>query len=324
MTLTRHPLSATWGDASKVVAKDLAADIKLHGLREPGVMFENQVLDGWQRYQACLAAGIDFQTVQFEGDFEADQAFVVSKNARRRHLTGGQRATAIVRIYVIPLAGSNQHEFKAGGQEATSRPLKTLDELAKLTGLSRKTIQQGRKLVEMADAGNPTAVKELADVHAGRTNVADALYRVNGANERREEPVTVPAPAGSCPDFDRLLAEIMKRYTSKTLQPSEVSATLAEVGVKDFPVLATRPDLVPVIAAKLGMGKPIAQLPAQAHDAFGILQREAEDILHRLSCTGSTDPARAAEIARALAHKLRGLTDELSALAEHKPEQVPA
>jgi len=52
--LQRHPLSAAFPSFS---AQDLAAlveDIRQFGQRESGLTLEGKILDGWNRYQACL------------------------------------------------------------------------------------------------------------------------------------------------------------------------------------------------------------------------------------------------------------------------------
>jgi hypothetical protein len=63
---------------------DLVADINEFGLREPIVTFENRILDGRNRFRACVAAGVEPIFTDYEGDDPI--SFVVSLNLRRRHL----------------------------------------------------------------------------------------------------------------------------------------------------------------------------------------------------------------------------------------------
>ena len=78
---------------------DLANDIQQHGLAEPIVIFEGQILDGRNRLRACEMTGVEprFVTVQ---DIEPMQ-FVVSRNLHRRHLTIPQRAAIAVDLLPI-------------------------------------------------------------------------------------------------------------------------------------------------------------------------------------------------------------------------------
>jgi hypothetical protein len=78
-------------------ARELAADIKKHGLLEPIVTYEGKILDGRNRYRAAREVGYSLQpddVVQFEEFYPEDDPllFVFSKNMHRRHLTIGQRA----------------------------------------------------------------------------------------------------------------------------------------------------------------------------------------------------------------------------------------
>jgi hypothetical protein len=72
-------------------AKALADDIREHGLREPITLLEGKILDGRNRYVACLDAGVEPQfTLYNRGDDPF--SYVVSLNLKRRHLNEGQRA----------------------------------------------------------------------------------------------------------------------------------------------------------------------------------------------------------------------------------------
>src|SRR6185436_13203067 len=81
--LQQHPLSAAFNSMPAAELDALAEDIKLHGQHQPGVLFEDKVLDGWHRYLACERAGVEFKTYRLNG--EDPVAFVISANEKRRH-----------------------------------------------------------------------------------------------------------------------------------------------------------------------------------------------------------------------------------------------
>jgi hypothetical protein len=49
-----------------MISGALAIDIEAHGQREPGVLFEGMVLDGWHRYRACEQIGVEFKAEEYE------------------------------------------------------------------------------------------------------------------------------------------------------------------------------------------------------------------------------------------------------------------
>jgi hypothetical protein len=73
--------------------RELADDIAANGQQDPITLdAEGRLLDGRNRLAACDLAGVDPVFAVYEGD---PVAFIVSKNAHRRHLSAGQRAMAI-------------------------------------------------------------------------------------------------------------------------------------------------------------------------------------------------------------------------------------
>lgn len=76
----------------------LKADIQVNGLLEKITLFEGQILDGKERYRACLAVGVDPEFVEFEGDYDQAVAFSMSANLYRQHFTPEQINAAMVEI----------------------------------------------------------------------------------------------------------------------------------------------------------------------------------------------------------------------------------
>ena len=66
----------------------LVEKIKKNGLVHPIVLYEGRILDGRNRYRACLAASVEPRTVEFKGKDDLDAiTFATTENLDRRHLT---------------------------------------------------------------------------------------------------------------------------------------------------------------------------------------------------------------------------------------------
>jgi hypothetical protein len=103
-----HPLCDCFPWMSETELDALADSIKRNGLRSPITFYERAILDGKCRYIACKRAGVEPHGVEFEGDFEAAKAFVISKNVRRAHYTEDQRAVAAAMLTLSP--GTMTHD----------------------------------------------------------------------------------------------------------------------------------------------------------------------------------------------------------------------
>jgi ParB-like chromosome segregation protein Spo0J len=86
----------------------LVADIKANGLCEPIVLYEDKILDGRNRYRACLAAKVEphfmHPLVRPKNKnkelaiIDDPVAYVISKNIHRRHLTAKERRVLIAKL----------------------------------------------------------------------------------------------------------------------------------------------------------------------------------------------------------------------------------
>ena len=110
------------------------ADIGEHGLLEPIDTFEGMILDGRNRYRACIKARVEPQLKPFDGD---PVVYVVGKNVRRRHLNESQRAMAAARL------------TKAPGKTGKFAGL-TQQQAEKLLNVSERLIRDAANIIERA------------------------------------------------------------------------------------------------------------------------------------------------------------------------------
>jgi hypothetical protein len=90
--LKPHPLAALFPKYADADLKELTADIKTNGLQQPITLFNDQILDGVNRWEACLALNT-FKPEMFNEYQGPDPvAYLISTNFRRRDLTISQRA----------------------------------------------------------------------------------------------------------------------------------------------------------------------------------------------------------------------------------------
>ena len=78
--------------------ESLKQDIQKNGLREPIYLFNGKIIDGRNRYLACLKAGIKPIFRNYKGNESDLLNFVISLNLHRRHLTTSQKACLSVDI----------------------------------------------------------------------------------------------------------------------------------------------------------------------------------------------------------------------------------
>jgi ParB-like nuclease domain len=87
--------------------QELAADIRANGLNQPLVVAEIDgdlvLVDGRNRRAACELAKVEPEVRHLNG--EDPNAYVLSANVHRRHMTKGQRAMAVAMISPEPEKG---------------------------------------------------------------------------------------------------------------------------------------------------------------------------------------------------------------------------
>lgn len=180
-----HPAALIFPMLDSAALAALAEDIAAHGLREPLVLLDGQVLDGRNRLAACELAGVDIVTRSLHG-CDSPTAYVLSANLHRRHLTSAQR-TAVALDAEPGLAREAKERQRsggvAGGKEAgrgrpkaspliRGNPLPKTGEAARQAAALAKV---GHNQVEQLKRAVERAPEVLDAVRSGQLRVAEAV-----------------------------------------------------------------------------------------------------------------------------------------------------
>ena len=96
MSIENHELANLFPMMDTSQYEDLVADIEINGLMESIVLYENKILDGRNRYKACIDADVKPTFVEYKGNDAL--SYVISLNLNRRHLNESQRAMIGARL----------------------------------------------------------------------------------------------------------------------------------------------------------------------------------------------------------------------------------
>lgn len=216
MELKQHPLSAAFPAMSAEDFHALKDDIKATGQREPIILHDGMVLDGWHRYRACVDLGIKPQQFNFgDGD---PVAFVLSHNLHRRHLSASQRAAAVVACSAWAPKGRP-------GKAETISAFSHDKDMAKAAGTSDRTIRDAKAahkagLTDLVKQGSMTA-HEAAQVARGAPQ--EATPKPTAKPKRAlDNRASEPAPTS-----DDQLAEAQHTITELAAENEQLQDRLA-------------------------------------------------------------------------------------------------
>ncbi|WP_186136134.1 ParB/RepB/Spo0J family partition protein [Burkholderia gladioli] len=202
--LDLHPLCALFPRLEGVEFDALKADIAANGQLAPIVIHDGQILDGSNRYRACIELGIEPVTTPFNG---ADLlAYVLSLNLHRRHLSPGQQA-AIVAAATDWLEAYSHGGDRKSDQSATLH-LETVAARAAQSGASVRT----QKMADKVAKADPELVKRVAH---GKVSLPKAVRQVSQSSNEGER---------SEPEHETA-AEVLERTAAVAVKPPFHDAT---------------------------------------------------------------------------------------------------
>jgi ParB-like chromosome segregation protein Spo0J len=179
---------------------ELKASIQTEGQHYPIIVNENlEILDGHHRYRACTELGIeaDFEVRKFE-DKLLEKKFVIEANLRRRHLNNFQLVELAVPLLEIEKALAKKRQSK-GGKDGRNLQLglapddakpalkaKATEVIAKKVGVSTRTFERGKKILEKATEDDKQKLRE------GKTSIAKVYKEIVENTQNKKIVVQEP------------------------------------------------------------------------------------------------------------------------------------
>lgn len=209
-TYTQHPLSAAFPAMTPEELRELKDSIENIGVQNPITLLDGMVIDGWHRYSACMALGMECPVVVLEPGTDP-RDFVMAQNKARRHVTQAQMAMATTAVYQWRPVGnpafSQLHtECAIAGESGTGRtlnvqPQKSTAQMAEIAGVHRNTIVQAQTVTAQAAPAVVDAVKrgELGLPKAAAIAKLPPEQQARAINQplARKPTVVVPPPSTS-------------------------------------------------------------------------------------------------------------------------------
>ncbi len=136
-----HPAAELFPLMEGVEFDALVKDIREHGQLEPIVLHDGMILDGRNRYRACLEAGKRPRFIEWHGE-GSTESFIISKNLHRRHLTTSQRSMAAARLANLKK-----------GRPQLNVPFGTFrnEDAAQALNVSARSVLRGRAVIDSGD-----------------------------------------------------------------------------------------------------------------------------------------------------------------------------
>ena len=237
--LELHPLCTLFPRMAGAEFDALRDDIKANGLRSPIVLHDGMILDGGNRYRACVEAGVTPAFVIFDGGNLV--AFVLSANMHRRHMTPGQQAAIVASAQdwgkaqasgrpqkecnVAPFSTAQSRSVEAG---VSVRTQKMADKVARADPLLAVRVAHGEVSLPAAYAAvSPMPVPKLTPKQAEAAQLAhdahsdfDPMAEIERM-QREIEALTGELKAAEADDLKAEAIKWRRMYDNSARQQSE-------------------------------------------------------------------------------------------------------
>jgi len=162
--------------------QELKVSIKESGLIHPIITYEDAILDGRHREQACRELGIEPRYVGYAGQDPA--GYVVAANVNRRHLDESQRAMIAAKI--ATMRQGRPEKSPIGEISTQAKAAQTLNVGKRSVERARKVLDHGVKQLQQMVGKGEMKVSEAAAIAGLDEGAQQGILAVESKQERRQ------------------------------------------------------------------------------------------------------------------------------------------
>ena len=214
-------------------AEALRADILANGLLEAIVLFEGKILDGRNRYLACVDTGIEPRFREYDGDDPV--GYVVSSNVYRRHLSASQKAVVALGIEKAYAEQAQVGRPKLSQSWENKEPVHAAEKAAESIGVSKGYVSDAKLIERDGPDLLPQVSLGLLTIPEAKREIRQREKAIRVAEIARQEP----APLQSVGPFPVLYADPPWRYEdaepTRAVENNYPTMSLDEIKRLDVP-----------------------------------------------------------------------------------------
>jgi hypothetical protein len=207
-TIPFHPIANIFRLLEGDEFEELVKDVRANGLVQPIILYEEKILDGRNRYRACLKSGVAPIFNTFSGDDPV--AYVISTNVRRRHMTPKRKQEALAKLFKLkPELSARQAANLVGASPTTaSETRKKLVKQGDVSKLDTSVDTKGRRQPRSKNSTSKSKSNPVADDRPEPKGGQSASTQSPTPVEIKSPPTAAPAARKHpmvCEAVDRLV-----------------------------------------------------------------------------------------------------------------------
>jgi len=240
-----HPFADIWPLMEGAAFEDFATDIAANGLLQPILLYDNKILDGRNRYNGCIEAGVEPRYEQSDAKNDAEALeLVFSLNQHRRHLSFEQRAFAAARYATIKHGGDrfysklSRDNLLPNDDPALGHGGRSIREAAKKFDVAPVSVSRARNVIEHGGLELEKKVKtKKIGLQAAANEVRPKRRAKTAVSQKRGLPTAARVPVIDTskrrlltpqevdPEFTGTSNEFTTKYGHVQIETAEERAT---------------------------------------------------------------------------------------------------
>lgn len=209
-----HPIANVFPLLEGDEFKELCKDVREQGQQQPILTYEGMILDGRNRYRACLEVGEEPWTETWSGSNPVEA--VMSLNLHRRHLTSGQRAMIGVEVEKVL---AQQARERQGKRTDLKNPETNFPEIMPESSQGGEAREQAAKLT----GTNPRYVSDAKKLQAEAPEAAESVRRGEISLPKAMKPYRKPKSEPEKPEPKQTVGDLISDREDFVVPPRKLS-----------------------------------------------------------------------------------------------------